>query len=190
VEALERYADRVASEDEFAEARAAFQMAEMRRDEDRSDAGGPDEPAREAAVHAVGSALNILVAQGAEDCLGWVAEFVSRSAPGGERTPRWEEVRRRMCDLLREVVGNPFRPWQAVLGGGFVQPDGLIVRTTDAVRRLADGVHADRAFDRLPILADALEESGATDSELLAHCRQPGGHVRGCWALDVALGRT
>ena len=132
------------------------------------------------------------VVRGTEDCLGWVAEYVSRSAPDRERTARWLDARRRMCELLREIVGNPFRPWQAVsdfYGGGFVQPDGLTVRTTDAVRRLAAGVHAEAAFDRLAILADALEEAGATDPELLAHCRRPGGHVRGCWALDVALGR-
>jgi hypothetical protein len=54
---------------------------------------------------------------------------------------------------------------------------------------LAQGIYADRAFDRLPILADALEEAGCTDAVMLAHCRGPGPHVRGCWAVDLILGK-
>jgi hypothetical protein len=54
---------------------------------------------------------------------------------------------------------------------------------------LAKSIYEDRAFDRLPILADALEESGCHDPDILAHCRQPGEHVRGCWVVDLLLGR-
>jgi hypothetical protein len=53
---------------------------------------------------------------------------------------------------------------------------------------LATGIEADRAFDRLPILADALEDSGCDDADLLAHCRRNGPHARGCWAFDRILG--
>ncbi len=45
----------------------------------------------------------------------------------------------------------------------------------------------ERAFDRMPILTDALEEVGCTDTEILNHCRQPSEHVRGCWVLDLCL---
>jgi hypothetical protein len=45
------------------------------------------------------------------------------------------------------------------------------------------------AFDRLPILADALEEAGCDEPALLAHCRSDGPHVRGCWAVDLVLGK-
>ena len=45
-------------------------------------------------------------------------------------------------------------------------------------------------FDRLPILADALEESGSTDQTILDHCRGPGPHVRGCWVVDLLLGKS
>jgi hypothetical protein len=55
--------------------------------------------------------------------------------------------------------------------------------------RLALDVYRDRAFDRLPILADALEDAGCTNSEVLGHLRGPGPHVRGCWAVDLVLGR-
>ncbi len=195
VEALERYADGAASDDEFAEARSEYLSVEGRYDEARFGTGGePGDEVRTAAVNAVSSALALysVAPEGTERCLAWVCEFVIRVSPEGEKGPRWREVRRRMCDLLREVVGNPFRRWQVVpdwLGGGVVQPDGRTVRLTAAARKLAEGIHADQAHDRLPILADALEEAGVTDGELLAHCRAATGHVRGCWALDVVLGK-
>ena len=73
-------------------------------------------------------------------------------------------------------------------GGG-----GLQVANSGADRapnaKLAQGIYDDRAFDRLPVLADALEEAGCTNAEILAHCREPGPHVRGCWALDLLLGK-
>ena len=53
------------------------------------------------------------------------------------------------------------------------------------VGRIAAGIYEERAFDRLPILADALEDAGCTDPALLTHCRGPGPHVRGCWAVDL-----
>ncbi|HET6576000.1 MAG TPA: hypothetical protein VFG68_20535 [Fimbriiglobus sp.] len=116
----------------------------------------------------------------------------SRAVPDGKKQIALNHTRRQICDLFREVIGNPFRPWKAVpdfLGGGVIQPDGKTVRLTDTARRLAEGIRADQAFDRLPILADALEEAGVTDAEMLTHCRRDGGHVRGCWALDVVLGK-
>ena len=54
---------------------------------------------------------------------------------------------------------------------------------------IANAVYADRAFDRLPILADALEDAGCTAAAVLDHCRQPGEHVRGCWVVDRVLGK-
>jgi hypothetical protein len=84
-------------------------------------------------------------------------------------------------DLLRCIFGNPFRPtnvdasWLAWNGG--------------TVANLARGIYDDRAFDRMPVLADALEEAGCTDAGILDHCRQPGPHVRGCWVVDLLLGR-
>ena len=89
--------------------------------------------------------------------------------------------RHAQADLLREVMGNLYR---AVA----VEPAWL---TWDggAVPRMAQAVLADGRFSDLPVLADALEEAGCTNAELLGHLRGPGPHVRGCWALDVLLGR-
>jgi hypothetical protein len=80
--------------------------------------------------------------------------------------------------LLRDIFGNPFRPVVA-------DP----AWRTETVVGIARGIYDDRAFERLPILADALEEAGCDSAELLAHCREPGTHVRGCWAVDLVLGK-
>lgn len=63
-------------------------------------------------------------------------------------------------------------------------------RFTASITALAQAIYDDSAFDRLPILADALEDSGCHNSEILAHCRGPGPLVRGCWVVDMLLGKT
>jgi hypothetical protein len=84
-----------------------------------------------------------------------------------------------LCDLFRELFGNPFHP--VTIGK---------LQVSDELRRLAQGTYEKDKFDELPILADALEEAGCTNSELLAHLRSAGPHARGCWALDAALDAT
>jgi hypothetical protein len=81
--------------------------------------------------------------------------------------------------LFRDIFGNPFRPVA-------LDPSWL----TSTVRSLAEGIYAARAFDRLPILADALQDAGCEDADILDHCRGPGLHVRGCWVIDLVLGRS
>jgi hypothetical protein len=79
---------------------------------------------------------------------------------------------------LRDILGNPFR--SITLDPAWLTP---------TVIRLAQTIYDDRAFDRLPDLADALHESGCDNDEILGHCRGPGPHVRGCWAVDMVLGK-
>ena len=57
------------------------------------------------------------------------------------------------------------------------------------VPKVAQAIYDDCAFDRLPILVDALEEAGCMDANILGHCRQRGPHVRGCWVIDLLLGK-
>jgi hypothetical protein len=84
--------------------------------------------------------------------------------------------------LIREVFGNPFRDTAI---------DPAWLRWNDGtVRKIAQGIYKDRAFDRLPILHDALMDAGCDDETILAHCRDPEGHVRGCWVIDALLGRV
>ena len=80
--------------------------------------------------------------------------------------------------LLRDIFGNPFRP---------VSLDPCW--RTETVVALAGGIYAERAFDRMPILADALEDAGCDNRDILDHCRGDGPHVRGCWVVDLVLGK-
>ncbi len=57
------------------------------------------------------------------------------------------------------------------------------------IQHLAEGIYQDKAFDQCAILADALEEAGCTDTDILGHLRGPGPHVRGCWVVDLILGK-
>ena len=59
-------------------------------------------------------------------------------------------------------------------------------RTTTAVQ-LAQGMYDSRDFAAMPILADALQDAGCEDADILDHCRGPGPHVRGCWVVDLVL---
>jgi hypothetical protein len=95
------------------------------------------------------------------------------------RSRAWNTARESLVRLLRDIFGNPFRPVA-------VDPRWL----TSTVVSLARGIYDERAFDRLPILADALQDAGCDDPDVLGHCRSPGPHVRGCWVVDLVLGRS
>jgi hypothetical protein len=93
---------------------------------------------------------------------------------------------------LRDIMGNPFRPlppkrgkrqWEEKLRGWRTWHSGTIPK-------LAQAIYQDRAFDQMPILADALEEAGCDNADILAHLRGPGPHMRGCWILDLLLGKS
>jgi hypothetical protein len=61
---------------------------------------------------------------------------------------------------------------------------------TPAVKALTQTIDDARRFQDMPILADALEDAGCTNAAILNHCRQLGEHVRGCWVLDLLLGKS
>ena len=84
--------------------------------------------------------------------------------------------------LIRDIFGNPILPPPFIDPTWLTWNDGTVVR-------LAQGIYEERAFDRLPILADAVEEAGCHNSDILAHCRHPGPHIRGCWVVDLLTGR-
>ena len=89
-------------------------------------------------------------------------------------------TQRQHVRLLRDIFGNPFRP----------APFSSHWRT-DTVVAIAREMYASRDFSAVPILADALQDAGCEDAGILDHCRAPGGvHVRGCWVVDLVLGKT
>jgi hypothetical protein len=103
---------------------------------------------------------------------------------GGNRAVRegWAPELRSQADLLRDIFGPlPFRP-VTVHPSWLGWKDGTVVQ-------LARSIYEDRRFQDLPILADALEEAGCTNPDILGHCRSGGDHVRGCWVVDLILGK-
>jgi hypothetical protein len=82
------------------------------------------------------------------------------------------------CNLYRDIFGNPFSPVA-------LDPRWL----TSSVVDLATAIYDERAFDRIPILADALMDAGCDNNDIIAHCRGDGPHVRGCWVVDLILGK-
>ena len=60
---------------------------------------------------------------------------------------------------------------------------------SQTVQQLAAAIYDERRFEEMPVLADALEEADCWDEEILSHCRKPGLHVRGCWVIDLLLGK-
>ena len=131
-----------------------------------------------------------LTVAGTSEALMCAAEGVGRDT--AEQPPRlverWAESRRQealkrekqaQCGLVREVFGPTlFRPVS-------LKPEWRSARAV----ALAATSYADRTFERMPELGGVLRDAGCEESELLGHCRGPSPHVRGCWVLDLVLGR-
>jgi hypothetical protein len=107
---------------------------------------------------------------------------------GHYRDEYWQEVKKAVGDergteegaarsaLLRDIFGNPFRhvPFDP----------GCRTRSTVGI---ASKMYEERDFVGMPVLADALEETGCVHADILTHCREPDVHVRGCWVVDLLL---
>jgi hypothetical protein len=112
-----------------------------------------------------------------------VVELVGRAARAcrADRARRQEQKEQFL--LCTDIIGDPFEPRRP--------PPGRVARE-GAVASLLAALDAAEHIDPLAMLAlaDALEEAGCTDQPLLRHCRQPGPHRRGCWALEHLSGRA
>ncbi|OAI51286.1 hypothetical protein AYO44_05135 [Planctomycetaceae bacterium SCGC AG-212-F19] len=156
VEAVERFADGLATEQELQQASAGAQAIRK---------GNRD--------------LNTAVWDATWTCCSSVSKLFEPATISQRLVAGCGEGSRLLhVSLLRDIFGNPFRPatvapaWQ-----------------TDTVVSLAQAIYDGRAFDRMPILADALEDAGCTSADVLDHCRGGGEHVRGCWVVDLVLGK-
>ena len=111
---------------------------------------------------------------------------------GGEGWPApRQKVEALQCGLLRDIFGTlPFRPLRPIDPAWMRWNGGTIIGLAWAAfqeRHLPSGL-LDNA--RLAVLADALEEAGGTEGDILGHLRGPGPHVRGCWLVDLFLGKS
>jgi hypothetical protein len=93
----------------------------------------------------------------------------------------WRTEREAQARLLRDVFGAPTRPAPAFARSWLAWNDGT-------ARKMAQTIYQHRRFADLPILADALEDAGCADADVLTHCRG-GEHVRGCWVVDLLLNK-
>jgi hypothetical protein len=153
--------------------RARRALADVRNE--LGDKFGPDE-----AKHDVRDALDSATSKTSIGALG--AAYHVKSAFAAVSRPDYNGGFRReepgQVALAHDIFGNPFRPvafdpsWR-----------------TDTAVSLARRMYESREFSALPILADALQDAGCEDADILGHCRDPRQpHVRGCWAVDLVLG--
>ena len=115
-----------------------------------------------------------------------VGAAASESIPGESSSAKagiWRKAKRQervvQADLLRDIFGPlPFRT--VAVNSSMLTPKVIAIART---------MYDSRAFERMPELGDALQEAGCTNADMLKHCREPGVHVRGCWAIDLLLGK-
>jgi hypothetical protein len=172
VDTVERYLDRLPGGERLPAARTAGWAAYREAPKDR--------PGARRFAHAA-----YLMTRGGE---GMTHSRVSQAAQlcaeaaveAGNDLGTWGRERAAQAALLRDLF-NPFRA--VTLDPAWLTHNG------GTAARVASAIHEAGDFDAVPVLADALEEAGCEDCTLLDHCRGPGPHVRGCWAVDLILGR-
>jgi hypothetical protein len=133
----------------------------------------PQHPAPEA-----GWIASCVPAEAAARSAEWVSHYV-----GWIQDPlHWQvlaaEEERVQCEILRDLCGIPFRQVRA-------EPSWMTVAVLDLGQR----IYATRDFGQIGQLANAMQVAGCASGEVLGHCLQTGRHVRGCWVLDLLLGK-
>jgi hypothetical protein len=176
LDAAERYADGVASKTELARARRALNTGHTAR----VTRWFPLYVLHVRSVPAWHAARDA-VTRGAKEglqCSAWSTTRRKNRGGGTVMTYPDQELAAQ-ADLVRDIFCNPFRTVA-------FDPSW---RTSDVVS-LARHIYDTREYEKLPVLADALEDAGCHDGDVLAHCRQPAVHVRGCWLVDLVLGKS
>jgi hypothetical protein len=184
VEAAERYADGAAGLEELGAARAGAEAAAERDYYEGygwcySLPLGEDWPTAAAAASPLGPEEASRAASGAVDC----ARDLERLS-GLAGAP--EALLVGQCILLRDIIGNPFRP-RLRLSPSLLTPTVLSLAKASYDERIMPLGHLDPV--RLAVLADALEEVRCADEGVLGHLRSAGPHVRGCHVVDAVSGR-
>lgn len=172
VEAAERFADGRATRSEM---RAAFTAASTAVVDCRDFSPFSEDQAIAAFLTAARNINESATKIPEDEDANEVASHVWSYAIDGELA----EARKRQSALLRDIFGNPVRPIA-------VDPAWL----TSTVVALAQHMYDARDFSVMPILADALQDAGCGNDDILNHCRGDGPHVRGCWVVDQVLGKS
>jgi hypothetical protein len=195
MEAAEQYCEGLGSREDLSAAKKAAKRAVPQASRDFRPAeqaaavaaeGAVDPDPDEAARLACGWARNVKLALAYEGLPGPPGAVGQTMADlrriRDEVFVRWEAD---SATLLRDIFGNPFRP--AAVDQSCLTPG--IVQVAQAI--YDERVMPSGTFDpaSVNILADALVEAGCTDAQILGHCRWPGQHVRGCWVVDLVLGK-
>jgi hypothetical protein len=176
VEVAERFADDLAAK---ADLKAAIEaLPNKRRDFSALHKTAPIDAARSCATRKE----RFLFA-----ALQQVHALTVMALENGSHDPQTASAQlRRQAVMIRDIFANPFRP--VTLNDAQRTPTVVSLAHAAYEERQLPSGELDR--DRLAVLADALEEAGCTDPEILSHCRGPGPHVRGCFPLDALLGKT
>ena len=107
------------------------------------------------------------------------ALWALQSAAAAVRQMKLDPVAVSFAELVRDIAGNPFH---------HITLDPHWKSST--VLDLAHTIYRERVFERVPILGDALMDAGCDSDDIIQHCQRPGPHVRGCWVVDLILGKT
>ncbi len=176
IEVAERFADGAAGREELQAAyAAAYAVMTLIFERTQSSPAAGQAVAR-AAWRLAYAAHLACAPSGMGEASAEIIKWASHVSPA-----RRTEEKQAHCDLIRDIFGNPFRRRPAVAPAWLAWEGGT-------VPRLARAAYEERAFDRLPVLADALEEAGCTNEDVLGHLRARRPHARGWWALDLRLG--
>lgn len=189
IEIAERYADRMASDEELqAIHEAVHQLSFTSEYHAATHPTGVGTGNTDYLLMAIGDSANAAAHASSfierssyvsNDCASAAAYF--RCGPDDPvPEPKLDAIEQgHQAVLLREIIGNPFH--QISFDSAWL--------TFDVVQ-IAKGAYEDNAFERLPILADALQDAGCETEEILSHLRNNGPHVKGCWALDLIVGKS
>jgi hypothetical protein len=122
------------------------------------------------------------------NAVGWEWVRDHEGCPPGLNLAANQGETRQQVPLFHDIFGNPFRP--TAMDPGWLSWNGgtipTLARAVYEERELPSG-HLDRV--RLALLADMLEDAGCIDANILEHLRGPGPHIRGCWVMDLLLGK-
>lgn len=168
--------------EQFAEGMATEETLKKARQEAWEDANLDHNPERK--QNHIEATISAVVMEDVLSVLSATAQATGWGKLGNWETNKLPEYREQSV-LVREVFGNPFKP--ASIDASWQTSTTLALAKAAYEQRAMPSGELDPTL--LAILADALEDAGCTDLQILNHCRRLGVHVRGCWVVDLLLGK-